>query len=107
MTKVMYESYLKERGSSEDLSNNLPPNGPWTCGNCFLWTASCFACFLSDPDREECSEETISRGFPEAPIFRPLAMKILELIYHTRNIEDIRLIRRAFRLGLKVLEDLK
>lgn len=52
-------------------------------------------------------ESAMMLHFPEAPVFEPLALDIIDTIYHTRNIEDARKIRLAIRLGIKVLDDIK
>lgn len=77
------------------------------CRRCFIWNAACVAQLRSDPE----SADIYARFcyFFDVPfsLLEDLCMRVLEATYHTRNLTDIKCIRMAFRLGIKVIDDMK
>lgn len=80
---------------------------PDKCRRCFIWNAACYAQILSDPD-VDCNNDRVRSFFDIASeLLEELAMQVLEATYYTRDLMKIKCIRKAFRLGIKVFEDLK
>lgn len=82
---------------------DIPSN---VCRRCFIWHAACVAQLRSDPEGDTYARV---RGFFDAPVTQldDLSMRVLEATYHTRNLTEIKCIRQAFRLGIKVIDDMK
>lgn len=76
------------------------------CRRCFIWNAACVAQLQSDPEGDLYARFFYFFDVPLS-LLADLSMQVLEATYHTRVMPEIKCIRKAFRLGIIVIDDVK